>query len=217
MNQKENSSYQITPLFAIPLYKSTIPEIDLITKKKLMNFEYEIPEDDGAPITHQETDERFILNRPEFSKLKKNIQDKIDHFLYEILEVERSQRWEITTSWVNRAPPGGYHAMHWHSNSLISGVVYIETNPNSGAICFHKDRSHKNIFTETIRIDFINQNNLNSETLGFKPINNDILLFPSILNHSVSPNESDQDRYSLAFNVFPRGIVAGGGNSELTL
>ena len=216
MNQM-NSFFQITPLFAIPLYRSSIPEIDVITKKKLINFEYEVSEDNGLPITHQETAERFILNRPEFSKLKKHVQDKIDHFLYEILEVERSLRWEITTSWVNRVPPGGYSSLHWHSNSLISGVVYIETNPNSGAICFHKDRGHQNIFTETIRIDFANQNNLNSETLGIKPMNNDILLFPSMLNHSVAPNESEQDRYSLAFNVFPRGIVAIGGNCELPL
>jgi uncharacterized protein (TIGR02466 family) len=100
---------------------------------------------------------------------------------------------------------------------MISGVIYLLTTENSGAICFHKDRTVKNIFTDTIRIDFSNQNNWNTEVLGFKPMNNDILLFPSILNHSVSINDSNEDRYSLAFNVFPRGIIAAGGNSELTL
>ena len=32
-----------------------------------------------------------------------------------------------------------------------------------------------------------------------------IILFPSFLNHKVMPNETNKDRYSIAFNIIPKG------------
>ena len=45
----------------------------------------------------------------------------------------------------------------------------------------------------------------NCENWGYTPKTNDICLFPSLVNHSAKPNESDSDRWCLAFNVFVRG------------
>ena len=39
------------------------------------------------------------------------------------------------------------------------------------------------------------------------PKNNQLFIFPSWLLHSVSNNESDQERYSLAFNVYIKGKI----------
>jgi len=41
-------------------------------------------------------------------------------------------------------------------------------------------------------------------------------MFPSHLEHMVTPNLTTTPRYSLAFNFFARGTV-GGGTSELKL
>lgn len=208
--------HRVIDLFPIPLYQSKLPDLDPITYNKLLNFEWEIPTYDG-PSTHKETAERHLLNLPQFSGLKKLIQSHIDQFVYETIGVEKNQSWEITTSWVNKSEPGNYHTNHWHSNSLVSGVYYIKTNPKSGAICFNKERSHHNLWGDTLCIDFDRDTDYSTKAIGFYPEAGDILLFPSILNHSVLINESNEDRYSLAFNVFPRGIIGQDGNSELSV
>jgi uncharacterized protein (TIGR02466 family) len=210
-------NHQILDLFSIPLYQSKINTIDIITYTKLTTSEWEDPGYSDIPVTHKETSERHILNLPYFSKLKKEVQDHVDFYVYEILGVSKAQSWEITTSWVNKSSPGNYHSNHWHSNSMVSGVLYLSSDSKSGAICFNKDRGHSNLWGDTICIDFEKDTPYNIESVGVIPKVNDILIFPSILNHSVLINQSNIDRYSLAFNVFPRGIVGKGGNSELTL
>jgi uncharacterized protein (TIGR02466 family) len=204
-------------LFAVPLYRSKIQPLDPITLTKLFNFEYEKSSYDSDIITHKETKERFLLNRPEFSGLKKSLQVLVDEYAYQVLGTDSTLSWEITTSWVNKSEPGGYHSPHVHSNSLISGVLYLKTDPISGSICFYKDSSHKTIFTNTINVDFEKITDWNTEAIAINPADFEVLLFPSTLSHSVLSNKSNTDRYSLAFNVFPRGKIAKGSNSELTV
>jgi uncharacterized protein (TIGR02466 family) len=208
------TNYKVLNLFPTPVYRSSIPALDPITYQKLINQEWEYV--DGF-VTHTETAERHLLDRPEYLGIRAELQKHIDVYVYEVIGVQQDQLWEITTSWVNRSQPEQYHSTHWHSNSMVSGVLYIDTNPKSGAIVFHKDRSHKNLWGDTLRVDFTKETDYNTEAVGLLPNKNEVLLFPSILNHSVMTNESDSDRFSLAFNVFPRGIFGKGGNSELLL
>lgn len=206
--------HEVIPLFSIPLYKSELSPLDPLTYQKLINHEWE--KNEGF-VTHVETAERHLLDRPEYKGLKQAIQIHIDHFAYEVIGSQRDLCWEITTSWVYRSVNGDYHTSHWHSNSLISGVFYINTNPDSGAIVFHKDKEHKNLWGDTLRIDWDKETDYNTEAVGILPKTNQLLMFPSILAHSVLTNTSNDNRYSLAFNVFPRGTFGKGGNSEVTL
>ena len=204
-------------LFAVPLYRSSIDPLDPITLNRLFNFEYEKSSYDQDIITHKETAERHLLDRPEFAGLKKSLQAKIDEYAYEYLGTDKNLSWQITTSWVNKAEPGGYHAAHVHSNSLLSGVLYLKTNPKSGAICFYKNSAYHTLFTQTVNVDFDKTTDWNMESIGLTPKDFDVLIFPSTLSHSVMSNDSQEDRYSLAFNIFPVGTVAVGSNSELTI
>lgn len=208
---------EVTPLFGIPLFKSSIPPLDPITLAKLLNLEYEVPTYQGEILTHEESAERHLLDRPSLANLKKQIQEKINEYVHDVIGSDKSLQWEITTSWVNRAKTGEYHASHWHSNSIISGVLYLKLDEKSGNICFHKAQNWHNLFGNTFKFDLDKLTNYNADTLVFSPKPFDVLLFPSTLAHSVLPNESTEDRFSLAFNVFPRGLIGKGGNSELTL
>lgn len=206
--------YNIIPLFAIPLYQSTIPAINQAMFDMLVNGEYETESEDDS---HRETAERHILHRPEFTELKKIVDKKIAEYVHDALGVDKSLQWEITTSWVNKAQPGDHHQSHWHSNSLISGVLYLKTDPKTGVVCFHKSERYYNVFNETFGIEFDKETDYSAPTIGVLPDTYTILMFPSHLAHSVCKNESVNIRYSLAFNVFPRGTIGQGGNSQLTL
>ena len=49
------------------------------------------------------------------------------------------------------------------------------------------------------------QNIFNTPVNVIEPRSNEILLFPSELNHLVEPNQSNQPRHSIAFNCFVKG------------
>jgi len=210
-------TYEIMGLFAIPVYKSKIPVLNQLTLTKLMNFEYEQSSYNNMVATHKETANRAVLDLPEMAGLKKIVQSKINEYVHDVLAISKDQSWEITTSWVNLAEPGEYHGNHVHANALISGVIYLKVDPKTGAICFHKNAEHRTLFTNTICVEFDSFNDWNTEAIGVIPEEFDILMFPSTLAHSVFTNESKENRFSLAFNVFPRGIIGKGGNSEIHL
>ena len=211
-------NYTIHKLFPTPVYRSKI-SVDTLTYHKLTNgFEWETNDRYMLEfITHKETKERHILNLPQFSGLKKQVQDHIDTFAFKVLGCQKDITWQVTTSRVNEVVKGGYSSMHSHANSLISGVMYLNVDERSGGIAFHKEPSYKPLWHDTIRIDFDEITDFTTEASVFIPAHNDILIFPSILAHSVLINESDITRYSLAFNAFPKGTFGRGGNSELTI
>lgn len=205
-------SYKVHNLWAVPVYQTKIKGVDIITEKMLINSEFS-SFDEKNP-THLETPKRKVLDLPQLAGLKKQIQEHIDYYIHEVIGASREQQWTITTSWLNKSSPGGYHTMHWHSNSMLSGVYYLKTNPASGSLCLHKDRGHTNLWRDTLCIDFDKRTEYNTDC-AINPEINDLILFPSIVNHSVLNNLSNEDRYSLAFNVWPRGSIGTGGNSEL--
>lgn len=206
-------SYQMVPLFAVPVYQGTIPAIDKATYDKLISFAYEEIE---GPITHKETKDRFILNRPEFADLKKVVDEKVHEYVHEVLGVDDTLSWELSTSWVNLNRPGDFSPQHWHSNALVSGVFYLHTNKDSGAICFHRAPTYK-LFGDQFGIEYNKDTDYNVDAVGVLPLTHALFMFPSTLVHSVLENQSKENRYSLAFNVFPRGTIGKGGNSELTI
>lgn len=209
-------NHQMHNIFPVPVYQTKITPPDKLLLTKLINQEWEEPGYSG-PVTHKESANRRLLDLPQLKKIRDQIQEHIDYFVYEILGASREQRWEITTSWINQAIPGQYHSQHIHSNSMISGVYYIKTTPDSGSLVFHKNSLMQNLWGSTLCIDFPKITEYNVQAIGFNPEPGELIMFPSILDHSVMTNDSSEDRYSLAFNVFPRGSFGVGGNSELTV
>lgn len=201
--------YTITPLFAIPLYQSTVDAVDNQDLEFCKSLEYQrMPADNGDYTVNKN-----VLDLPQLHRLRTLIQNKIDHFVYDILDCDKTVQFQIENSWINQHAKLDFAGSHRHSNSLISGVFYIEVAPDTGAIVFQKDKSYYNLWTDTVEVGFNYQthedqsrlNVFNADAWGIYPKTNEIVLFPSLLYHSVSENLSDKIRYSLAFNVFPRG------------
>ena len=101
-------------------------------------------------------------------------------------------------AWMNANPPGGFNAPHTHPGAHWSGVYYVsqpdvETG-NSGMIEFLDPRS-----------DLPNWRILKTRALALKktirPEPGEMILFPSYLVHWVYPNETQEERVSIAFNA----------------
>jgi uncharacterized protein (TIGR02466 family) len=101
--------------------------------------------------------------------------------------------------WINVNPKGGANAVHTHNGWHWSGVFYVKQP------MVKEGRSGM--------IEFINPSQEGTEiakgfsNIGFdpyirvRPEVGNLVIFPSYLLHSVYPNESDEDRITVAYNL----------------
>ena len=142
------------------------------------------------------SDNSFILNDNVFVSLKNFIQNTIRE--YALYVFNTNHEFAITQSWITKNNSGQSQEIHTHPGSIISGVFYINLPKDSGCIEFNRGRS---VFE--MQIDKNCTNSWMSDRYVVSPKTGTLLLFPSNLMHSVKTNNTDQTRYSLAFNSFP--------------
>jgi hypothetical protein len=95
----------------------------------------------------------------------------------------------------------GHHHKHYHPNSYLSGIIYLNADKLQDKIYFVRPgRDFFNIQTE-------NYNLSNSETWFFTTGTKDIVIFPSKLEHYVEVAPSEETRISLSFNTFFKGSI----------
>jgi len=149
--------------------------------------------------------EKYVLNQKPFILLKNSILENLNIYLYEIIKIKKNINFKLMNSWVNIHKKDDWAQEHEHSNSYISGIVYLDVFENSGNLIFKKENNWTNIFPKVPLIDFEEYNEINSTTWTYVPKNGDIYLFPSFLKHRVEKNLNKKNRYSLAFNFLPSG------------
>jgi uncharacterized protein (TIGR02466 family) len=202
----------IFPLFSTPVYVNNVgdfprPPLDALTYSSSMP---------GGGVYHfLSSVDKNVLDRPDFKNVRDIVIREINVYAHEILAVNRDIEFYITNSWVNQHKRGHQAGAHMHHNSLISGVLYLRANENSGDLVFHREVLSLVPFPPTLDLDMTAFNIYNCKSWGYKPKTNDICLFPSVVSHSVDANHSDEDRWCLAFNVFVRGHI--GAVHKLTI
>jgi len=203
--------YEITPLFSTPLLKTHIGPLDPITLAWLKKLEY--PTNSVAQYSGEEElnpwERGFdVLRQSKLQNLQNLIKMAVDHFVYTICDVTDETEFVLTTSWINKMNTGSDIELHNHANALVSGVYYPDIGPTANPITFKKNRQHLNTFPEHVRPN--TNDNWSQYTTGswtVQPMTGDCLIFPSHLEHQVAKSEDKQDRYSLAFNYFPKGTL----------
>jgi uncharacterized protein (TIGR02466 family) len=132
---------------------------------------------------------------------------EVNSYARDVLAVSNAIEFYITNSWVNIHRRGHSAGPHVHHNSLISGVLYLKVTETSGDLVFHRDELCLVPFPPALDLDVDAFNIYNCKSWGYKPKTNDICLFPSVVKHSADPNQSDEERWCLAFNVFVKGDI----------
>lgn len=100
--------------------------------------------------------------------------------------------------WMNANPPGGFNAPHTHPGAHWSGVYYVSQPDvevgNSGMIEFLDPRSDLPHWRILDAPAFKGKKKI-------RPAAGEMVLFPSYLMHWVYPNETDEERITVAFNA----------------
>ena len=135
----------------------------------------------------------------DLSFVRNEAKKHIEHYIRNIMSYNMD--FKFLNSWFSKTEPKGSSIIHSHNNSFLSGVYYPEGS-DSFTISFFK----KNDPFWSIQVDEVNDLNAKFQTLQ---INNDntLILFPSNLRHKIDENNSNKDRYSLAFNINPSGYI----------
>ena len=196
----ERLGYRVDGIFPCPLYtthrdlsldESELQDIESIIEGGMHNNKYNSTSNDS-----------YIFNT-KLGKIKEFCEQHIASYVEKVISPKKPLEFYITQSWLNVTRHGESHQQHWHPNSIVSGVFYISTVENDG-ICFHNPLSKEQ---EMVNVLSASHNMFNSgqRILPVKTL--DLILFPSWIEHNVNTNQGDEDRISIAFNVFARGIL----------
>tara|TARA_X000001036_G_C20684750_1_gene807201 strand:- start:1598 stop:2182 length:585 start_codon:yes stop_codon:yes gene_type:complete len=113
----------------------------------------------------------------------------------------KNSTMKMNSMWININNPGNYNHSHNHPGSDLSGVLWLKVPKDSGNIVFESPNS----FAQAKLMEAYSQKFKDEHTLHdwffMQPQVGLLILFPSHLNHSVTKNDSDEDRISVAFNV----------------
>jgi uncharacterized protein (TIGR02466 family) len=148
------------------------------------------------------TSDKKILEHPEMANLKSAIDACLSEWCKNVYNpINDNFKLKITQSWLNYTKPGEHHDRHYHPNSIVSGVLYIDTNPVKDQIIFNSGKMYD------FYIPWKSLNQFNSMEATITINKREIILFPSNLNHSVPKNIGTNTRISLAFNSFFEGTL----------
>ena len=157
-------------------------------------------------VLNMRTVDTRVLDAPELRSLRSFIEDHVDQFARKTICTSERLEFYITQSWINYTRPGQSHHRHCHTNSLISGVLYLSAVKEVDGICFYRNAP------PAIKAGDDVQNAFSAASWRFSVGAGDLILFPSNVTHGVDQNRGGHVRASLAFNTFVRGEL---GSDEL--
>ena len=104
----------------------------------------------------------------------------------------------LDSVWVNLLRGGGAHSGHIHPHSVLSGTLYVEVPPGSGAIRFEDPRLPM-MMAAPVRLPDAPEPLRPFVTVQPRP--GLLLLWESWLRHEVLPSTGRGERLSISFNL----------------
>ena len=181
----------ITPVFTTELENKYNLEKKLYDLKKQDKF--------GSPKSNVKgwhSKEDLYLNE-DFKEVTQDIMFQAQQ-CFDALSVEKKYGPEMTGMWGMINPPGARNTVHTHPLNFLSGVYYLKVPKNSGNIVFINPIRQAEVFDppkdSNLPVHFENSVQLEAKE-------NNLIFFPSWLQHEVQQNNSNQDRIILSFNL----------------
>jgi uncharacterized protein (TIGR02466 family) len=133
---------------------------------------------------------------PAFAELQRELVRHAAAFAQE-LAFDLGRKPKLDSLWVNLLKPGGHHGAHIHPHSILSGTLYVEVPPGSGAIRFEDPRLPMMMAAPVRRDDAPEEL---QPFVAVQPRSGLLLMWESWLRHDVLPGTAKADRLSISFN-----------------
>lgn len=115
-------------------------------------------------------------------------------------ELRKKTPIQLKDVWININNFKDSNQLHFHPNSFLSGVYYVDFFKNGGNIVFQNPAY--DVMMSNWNLDDMKEfNSFNSACYKIVPNTGDLMLFPSWLKHKVEPNLTTKDRVSISFNL----------------
>jgi len=149
--------------------------------------------------------DRFILKKKNLERIREFIENSLKDYASKVYDFKDGDaELYITQSWVNKTSTGEHHHKHSHPNSIVSGTLYFSGNDTDQVEFFHPIRGESGRSWYFPATEF-HEHNCHSwlmpATIGT------LYFWNSTISHSVPPVLGKNDRYSLSFNTFVRGMI----------
>ena len=145
-----------------------------------------------------------LMSRPEpgFSTISKMFPIAASTYAQQIGAEINIANYEFeANAWVNINKKGGFNSIHTHGRFHISGVYYVNQpavkSGQSGMIEFVNSRFDHHIYQELNADAF-------APKVSMRPKAGEMIVFPSTLLHSVYPNDTEEERITIAWNLIFR-------------
>lgn len=147
------------------------------------------------------SNDHYVLTHRCMASIYKFVQSCVSEYFNAIYAPSNKVSLRVTQSWLNYSKTGEWHHKHAHSNSFVSGVLYMKAAKESDKIYFYNE------YYRQLEIPASSYNLYNSRSWWLPVETGKLMLFPSSLTHSVEPVQAEDTRISLAFNTFPVGYM----------
>lgn len=105
------------------------------------------------------------------------------------------QPYMVKESWFTRTTKGKHAPVHNHADNDISGVYYVQTNEEDGPLVLKNPLS----IAQGNYIYFLHHHQHGHHVMPLH--RGQIILWPSMIDHSTYVNETTHERVSLSFNI----------------
>ena len=139
-----------------------------------------------------------ILLHSEFDEVRAFVEESAKDFLDNEMQMDYEEFF-ITDSWLNISAKGGYQKIHNHSNSIISGTLYLKSEDDHPPLTFKKQKMEFEPFIsfgEHYRMGNPNT----AHELSFPCTQDTMLVFNSYLYHGHDASQIESERVGLAWN-----------------
>ena len=139
-----------------------------------------------------------ILLHSEFDEVRQFVEESAKDFLDNEMQMDYEEFF-ITDSWLNISAKGGYQKIHNHSNSIISGTLYLKSEDDHPPLTFKKQKMEFEPFI-SLTEHYRKRNPNTAHELSFPCTQDTMLVFNSYLYHGHDASQIESERVGLAWN-----------------
>jgi len=189
----------IVQVYSTPMWESQLPEFSTHKEsflKCVESFRQQNPESISKSNINGYQSPMNLTKEPEMAPLFEYVAQMGMKAMFDLQFVNCDVY--ISAAWVNfNEGRNQYNAEHVHQDTF-SGVFYLQVPEKSGKLSLTNPGMNP-LWQGAMLVD--KKNKFNADRLRIDPVEGHIFLWPSYLSHAVEPNDHDETRISVSFNV----------------